>query len=204
LNILNDPWNFVYLAGFVVYLRIRGVYARRTRSEERVYRQVDGLEVFLILLVIPSSLLFPLLYLFTPILAFADYPLPVSVRWCGVLVMLFALWLFWRSHADLGRNWSISLEIRKGHELVRHGVYRRIRHPMYAAIWLWSVAQGMLLSNWLAGWSALMTFAPMYFLRTPREERMMCEFLGQAYRDYMSQTGRLWPRISKRSDSAQP
>jgi protein-S-isoprenylcysteine O-methyltransferase Ste14 len=111
--------------------------------------------------------------------------------------MLLALWLFWRSHADLGLNWSVSLEIRAEHELVQHGVYRRIRHPMYAAIWLFSAAQGMLLENWLAGWSALVPFAPMYFVRTPREERMLCEFLGQPYRDYMQQTGRLWPRLRR-------
>ncbi len=50
--------------------------------------------------------------------------------------MVAALWLFWRSHADLGRNWSQAFELRKGHELITHGVYRVVRHPMYAAIWL--------------------------------------------------------------------
>ena len=45
------------------------------------------------------------------------------------------------AHADLGLNWSITLEMRKGHELIVHGVYRRIRHPMYAAIFLFAVAQ---------------------------------------------------------------
>ena len=73
--------------------------------------------------------------------------------------MLAALWLFWRSHADLGQNWSVSLEIRKDHRIVQHGVYRLIRHPMYASIWLWSIAQALLLANWLAGWSAVVPFA---------------------------------------------
>jgi protein-S-isoprenylcysteine O-methyltransferase Ste14 len=125
--------------------------------------------------------------------AFADYRLPTAARWCGAVVMVFALWLFWRSHADLGRNWSVTLEIRKGHQLVRHGVYRTIRHPMYASIWLWGLAQGLLLPNWLAGWFALVTFAPLYFMRTPREEQMMTEFFGNEYRDYMRKTGRLIP-----------
>jgi len=86
-----------------------------------------------------------------------------------------ALWLFWRSHVDLDLNWSMALELRLGHQLVRHGVYRSIRHPMYAAIWLFSICQGMLLQNWLAGWSALASFALMYFTRTPREEAMMAD-----------------------------
>jgi protein-S-isoprenylcysteine O-methyltransferase Ste14 len=42
--------------------------------------------------------------------------------------MTLAVWLFWRSHADLGRNWSPSLELREGHELVTEGVYRYVRH----------------------------------------------------------------------------
>ena len=109
--------------------------------------------------------------------------------------MLFALWLFWRSHADLGQNWSVSLEVCKDHQLVTAGTYKWIRHPMYLSIWLWCLAQSLLLSNWLAGPSSLILFGVMYFLRTPREEQMMREFFGQQYVDYMSRTGRLFPRL---------
>ena len=38
-------------------------------------------------------------------------------------------------------------------------------------------------------------FAVMYFFRLPREERLMCEAFGVEYRQYMRQTGRLFPRI---------
>jgi len=200
MNLLNDPWNIVFFVGFLAYLRIRGVYAHRTKHEPKTHRQIDGLEKVLLIAVIASSLLLPLLYLFTPLLSFADYELPAAFRWLGAAVMISALWLFWRSHADLGQNWSVSLEIRKQHTLVKHGVYRLIRHPMYAAIWLFSIAQALLLANWLAGWSAVVPFAVMYFLRTPREERMMCQFFGQEYEDYMRQTGRLFPRIWKARD----
>ena len=198
MNLLKSPWHIVFFLGFLAYLGIRGAYARRTRNIEKVHRQVDRQEKILLLVVISSTMLPPLLFLFTPLLSFADYRLPVFVPWCGAAIMLPALWLFWRSHADLGQNWSATLEVRKDHQLVTHGVYRRIRHPMYAAIILWGLAQGLLLSNWLAGWSTLAPFLLMYVLRTPREERMMCEFFGDAYRDYMRQTGRLLPRLFDR------
>jgi protein-S-isoprenylcysteine O-methyltransferase Ste14 len=201
MNILQR-WNVIFFLGFIAYLTIRGVYARRTKREVKVHRQIDGLEKALLFLVISSSTLLPLVYLFTPLLAFADYRLPAFAPWCGTAIMVVALWLFWRSHADLGQNWSVSLEVRKDHQLVSHGVYRSIRHPMYASIFLWSIAQALLLPNWLAGWSALGPFAVMYILRTPREERMMCEFFGQDYRDYMGQTGRIFPRIKGRKDAA--
>lgn len=192
---LRQPWSVAFLVGFVAYIAIRGVYARRSKSVATAHRRVDAVEKALMLLVIPTSVLLPLLYLFTPWLGFADYRLPAAAPWLGAAVMPAALWLFWRSHADLGRHWSVTLEVREGHALVDRGVYRRIRHPMYASIFLWCVAQGLLLPNWLAGWCALATFWLLYVVRTPREERMMCEFLGQAYRDYMGRTGRLFPRV---------
>jgi protein-S-isoprenylcysteine O-methyltransferase Ste14 len=194
MNFLTNPWNVVFFVGWVVYLRIRGVYAQRTKRLETTHRQVDLLEKILLFSVIAGSTLAPLLYLFTPLLAFADYGLPTFAPWVGTAIMLVALELFWRSHADLGQNWSVSLEVRKNHQLITHGVYQLIRHPMYASIWLWGIAQALLLPNWLAGWSLLVPFAAMYFLRVPREERMMRDFFGQQYIDYMAHTGRLFPR----------
>ena len=71
---------------------------------------------------------------------------------------------------------------------------------MYASIWVWCLAQGLLLENWLAGWYAFVAFALMYFVRTPREERMMCESFGNEYRDYMRQTGRFIPHMNFKND----
>jgi protein-S-isoprenylcysteine O-methyltransferase Ste14 len=197
-----EAWNIVFLVSFIAYVTIRGVYERRTRNNEKTVRRVDGRDRTLIFIMAVGGLLLPVVYLFTPWLAFADYRLPPFVPWCGTAVMGAALWLFWRSHADLGQNWSVTLEIRKGHQLVKHGVYRWIRHPMYASIWLFGLGQAMLLENWLAGWSGFVAFALMYFVRTPREEHMMCEFFGQEYGDYMRQTGRLFPRLHLKNDTS--
>src|ERR1700683_3357230 len=189
-----QTWTLFFLIGLIICLGILYFFARQTRGNEKAVSR-KGWDGILMPIVSVGTLLLPALYLFTPWLAFADYRLPAWAPWFGTLVLCFALWLFWRSHADLGPNWSVTLEVRKVHQLVRHGVYRSIRHPMYASIWLISVARGLLLQNWLAGWSALVTFAIMYFVRTSREERMMCEVFGEEYRAYMRQTGRIFPRL---------
>lgn len=194
------PWNMVFLVGLIAYVIIRGVFEQRSKNNERAVSRSDSRDRFLILIMVVGGIILPCVYLFTPWLRFADYRLPAFVPWFGAAVMVGALWLFWRSHTDLGKNWSLTLEIRKGHQLVTHGVYRLIRHPMYAAIWLFSLAQGLLLENWLAGWSAFVAFAIMYFVRIPQEERMMFEFFGTEYSDYMLQTGRLFPRIRAKHD----
>jgi len=68
---------------------------------------------------------------------------------------------------------------------------------MYASIWLWGIAQALVLQNWIAGWASLVLFLPMYVLRVPREEQLMLEQFGEAYRMYMNQTGRVIPRLGE-------
>jgi protein-S-isoprenylcysteine O-methyltransferase Ste14 len=199
MNILQPP-NAVFFLGLVVYFGIRHVFINRTKKEKRTVRRVDAVEKILLGVMFLAVLLLPLLYLFTPLLSFADYRLPWFIRWSGAAVMVTSIWLFWRSHVDLGQNWSVSLEVRENHELVSNGVYRLVRHPMYASIWLWGIAQGMVLENWLAGWAVLLAFAAMYFIRTPREERLMTETFGEAYRQYSVQTGRVFPRLMKAAE----
>jgi len=193
--LLARPWDFVFLAGFLVYAGIRHTYERRARGRGSVVRRFDRLEKSLIAIVAVGTVALPILHVLTPLFRFADVDLPAALHWAGLVAMLAALWLFQRSHADLGGEWSITLEIREGHRIIEHGVYRRIRHPMYAAIWLFSLAQALLLHNWVAGPSALVTFAPLYFLRVPREEALLREHFGEDYRAYERRTGRLWPRL---------
>jgi protein-S-isoprenylcysteine O-methyltransferase Ste14 len=191
----GQPWSIVFLLSLTAYAAVRVVFERRTRQNVKTASRADGRDRALIVIALVGWLVLPLLYLFTPWLAFAAYQLPAFAPWCGTAVMGAALWLFWRAHADLGQNWSVTLELRRGHQLIQQGVYRLIRHPMYASILLYGLGQGLLLANWLAGWSAFLAFALLYLVRTPREEQMMCEYFGQAYRDYMRRTGRVFPRL---------
>jgi protein-S-isoprenylcysteine O-methyltransferase Ste14 len=194
------PFHLVFLAGFVVYLSIRHKFMTYTRGRERVVNRCGTCERALLGIVTVGTMLLPMVAVFTNWLRFADYRLPLPVQIAGTVVMVLALWLFWRSHADLDLNWSMTLDVREGHQIVSHGVYSRIRHPMYAAIWLFALSQALLLDNWLAGWAGVATFGIMYLIRTPREEAMMCEHFGDEYRSYMRRTGRLFPRIRAATD----
>ena len=105
------------------------------------------------------------------------------------------LWLFHRSHADLGTNWSITLEVREKHQLVTQGIYRHVRHPMYLALLLYSVGQALVLPNWVVGPSYGVVMALMFGLRVGPEERMMLEEFGKDYEAYMARTKRLVPGV---------
>jgi protein-S-isoprenylcysteine O-methyltransferase Ste14 len=137
----------------------------------------------------------PAIYVASGFPSVAEYParpLPIAL---GAVVYATAMWLFRRSHKDLGRNWSISLEIRDQHRLVSNGIYRLIRHPMYTAFWLMGLGQALLLPNWVAGGAGLVGFGVLYFLRIDHEERMMIQTFGDEYRSYMTRTKRIIPLV---------
>lgn len=190
----NGWGSLVWLAALVFMAIIRAPYARRAAGEAISERQAVLTERVLLALVMLGGSVLPLVHLATGALGFVDYALPDWAAFAGAGLLIPAFWLFWRSHADLDRNWSVTTELHESHKLVTSGVYKRIRHPMYAAIWLIFLAQSLLVQNWIAGPAGAFAFAVMYFIRIPYEEAMMRERFGDAYDEYSRRAGRLWPR----------
>jgi len=193
---IDNIFELIFLAGFIAGSVIRKVYTFKCRHGKAVKKHKSVVDIILISAG-GVGMVLPLFYLFSPWLNFADYHLPGWLGWIGTAVFAMALLLLWRSHADLGRNWSAILRIRQEHSLVTGGLYRHIRHPMYAAHLLWAIAQGLLLENWLAGWAFLIVFVPLYLVRVPKEERMMLEQFDEQYRQYVSRTGGIIMRFWK-------
>jgi len=186
-----------YLVGLIIGSFIRAWYAKKYKQDRKAIFREEGLVVGLLASLWGGAILLPLLHVFTRWLDFADFDFPAWIGWVGVVTFAFALWLLWRSHADLGRNWRVTTETIEGHKLVTIGVFRHIRHPMYSAHFLWGIAQVLLIHNWIAGFASLIVMLPMYLFRVRREEKMMVEQFGDEYRTYMSQTGRIVPRFIK-------
>jgi protein-S-isoprenylcysteine O-methyltransferase Ste14 len=140
--------------------------------------------------------LLPFIYVATGFPRFANYQFQPLLAWIGAAIAIASLVLFHLTHRALGRNWSVSLDLRESHRLVTEGVYRYVRHPMYSAFWLWAIAQALLLPNLIAGLSGLVGFGILYSFRVAQEERLMLDAFGAEYADYMARTGRVVPRIS--------
>ena len=184
-----------FIALVIGWYLIRYEYARRFRRERIVVSARGNRETALLLISLTGLGILPLIYIATAIPRFAAYTFHPVQAWLGVLFAIAALVMFQLTHRALGRNWSISLDVREGHQLITDGIYRRVRHPMYSAFWLWAVAQALLLPNWVAGFAGLVGFGTLFFGRVAREERMMLETFGDSYREYMGRTGRLFPLI---------
>lgn len=182
------------LAANLALLAIRAPHGWRSRSVRVVDSRRGAVESGL--LALASAVLFvPFAWILTPWLAFADYPLHPLVFGLGIEFLVVGLWLFHRSHRDLGTNWSPSLEVRESHRLVREGVYRKVRHPMYTSLLFFSVGQALVLPNAVAGSAYLLAMALMIALRLGPEERMMLDAFGAEYEAYRSRTKRLVPGV---------
>lgn len=183
----------VWSLGIVAWCAIRYPHQRRARKLQ-VTRHKRSAEEKLLLTGTSFGLVFvPVIWLTTGWPSSFDYTLNPFAAIAGAVCMLAFLWLFHLVHQQLGRNWSITLEIRQEHKLVTEGLFRHVRHPMYSSFWLWAVAQALLLPNWIAGLAGLVSISALYFRRVYREEQMMVETFGPEYRTYMAKTKRIIP-----------
>lgn len=190
-------FKLTYWAALVAQIFIRAPYAKGQKAAPKTDRRVSATETILVGLLSVFVGIFPLIYSLTNWLDFANYTLPDWLGWLGVVIMILSLLLFWRAHHDLKSNWSPTLEIRQDQTLITNGIYRYIRHPMYASQFVWAIAQILLLQNWLAGPLNLIFFTLFYILRARPEEQMMIDRFGDQYRDYLKTSGGIipkWPR----------
>jgi protein-S-isoprenylcysteine O-methyltransferase Ste14 len=184
----------VVLAATLTMVGIRAPHGRRSRNVRVVGSYKTSLETGLLVLAWLGFFI-PLIWLASQVLSFAEYPLRPGPLVAGVISLVLGLWLFYKSHADLGTNWSITLEVREQHRLVTQGVYCRIRHPMYSALALYSVGLALVIPNWIAGPSNGVAFAILFALRVHAEEQMMSEAFGDEYAAYAARTKRLVPGV---------
>ncbi|MEM7004326.1 MAG: protein-S-isoprenylcysteine O-methyltransferase [Pseudomonadota bacterium] len=193
---INGWASLGWLALIISISVIRAPHSKRNKSNVITEKKSVSVERVLLALVAIGGTFIPLIHLATGMLSFANYRLPDWAAIIGFILIVPTLWLFWRSHTDLGQNWSVTVEAREGHTLITNGVYGRIRHPMYTAIWMGFLLQPLFVQNWVAGFTGILSFGLMYLLRVPYEENMMREQFGESYEAYCSRTGRLLPKFS--------
>ena len=191
-----SPWiaKAVYVAATLTMFVIRAPHGNLSRTV-KVARSYRGAREAVVLAFAWIGFLVPIIWLASPALSFAEYQLRPGPFIAGVAGLVLGLWLFHRSHADLGANWSVTLEIRQNHQLVTRGIYRRIRHPMYASLLLYGFGQALVVPNWIAGPMYVVSMAILFGFRVGPEEAMMLETFGNQYSEYMTHTKRLIPGV---------
>lgn len=132
-------------------------------------------------------------------MAWAAIGLPPWLRWAGLVLgasaVPMALWVF----RSIGTNVSETVLTKGEHELVTHGPYRWVRHPLYATGSALFVGIGLMSAN---GFILVFAIAVPILLRLfviPIEEQELVRKFDGAYERYRTQTGRLLPRFTQSS-----
>ncbi|AJD39888.1 isoprenylcysteine carboxylmethyltransferase family protein [Rhizobium sp. SEMIA 4085] len=185
----------LWVLGVVAWYIIRYPFERRAKRVRVVSHRRSRTETIGLASALLGLAIVPGFYVATGMPQAADYPARAWAVALGVVLFAAAMWVFRRTHKELGRNWSITLEIRDQHQLICSGPYAFVRHPMYTSFLLMGLGQAFLLSNWIVGLAGLIGFAILFFLRVDKEERMMLEIFGAQYRAYMDRTKRIIPYL---------
>ncbi|MBR4110437.1 MAG: isoprenylcysteine carboxylmethyltransferase family protein [Clostridia bacterium] len=97
----------------------------------------------------------------------------------------------------LGANWGNNVVIYTNHTLVTDGVYKVVRHPLYASI-IWMIyAVGILYKNYLVIILNTIIFIPFMTYRAKQEEKEL-EKIFEEYKNYKKRVGMFFPKILKR------
>jgi protein-S-isoprenylcysteine O-methyltransferase Ste14 len=137
------------------------------------------------------------------LLAVRRLPPPMNLRlipdadWVlltGALICLFGLFITLWARRTLAGNWSSDVTFKQGHELVRTGPYRFVRHPIYTGLLVMCLGTTIEIGKLRGGLAlALMTVA--FWIKLKQEERLMLRHFPDEYPVYQRQVKALVPFI---------
>lgn len=114
--------------------------------------------------------------------------------WTGAAMLAGGLAFTVWARRVLGGNWSGSVTVKEGHELVRTGPYALVRHPIYTGLLLGFLGTALARAEW-RGVVAVAILLPALWRKLRLEERWMGETFGPAYADYRQGTAALIPYL---------
>ena len=174
---------------FLLYWQIKAANTKTTQRLEPAASRLLRVFIFLIAiaLLVTTRIPFPWLYL-------QLWPVGLWPFWLGAAVtiagLLFAVWA--RQH--LGSNWSRSVTIKQGHELITTGPYAVVRHPIYTGILTGFLGMAIAISQ-VRGFIVVVLVFLALWIKLRMEEQWMRSQFGEAYAAYAHRTAALVPYL---------
>lgn len=179
----------VAVAGIVAYALV--AYPLRARA--RAARQPSVLQGAGLARWLPYFVWVP--YVVIAIRPGPELDVPEALRWAGLAVTalgpLICIW----SALTLGRHFDLEVEVHGGHEVVRSGPYRLVRHPIYLGLLVHFLGACLATGNLVLVTGTALVTVPGLYLRARAEERLLREHLGVAYERYAREVPMLVPFV---------
>jgi len=116
------------------------------------------------------------------------------VGWMGAAMTAagigVALWARWH----LGTNWSGVVTLKEGHELIRTGPYRSIRHPIYTGILLAMIGSAVTMGQ-VRGLIGVAILWAAFYVKARREESFLAQEFGERFTEHAQHTGMFLPKM---------
>jgi protein-S-isoprenylcysteine O-methyltransferase Ste14 len=174
---------------FFLYWQIKAAHTKTTQRLEPAASRILRAFIFLIAIVLLSTTRIPLPWLYLQL-----WPVGFWRFWLGAAVtiagLLFAVWA--REH--LGRNWSRSVTIKQGRDLITTGPYAAVRHPIYTGILAGFLGMAIAMSQ-VRGFIVFLLFFLAFWIKLRMEEQWMRSQFGEEYATYAHQTAALVPYV---------
>ena len=175
---------------FTIYWLVSALKRKKTKQRESMAHRLTY--------TLPIVVVFYLLYdarLGIAWLGTYFMPHTTEVQWAGVAVMVFGLGIACWARVHLGTNWSGVVTLKEGHELIRTGPYRNIRHPIYTGILIgflgWAIVGGQ-----VRGLIGMVVVWLSFYIKAKREEKFLAQEFGAKFEEHTQHTGMFLPKFS--------
>lgn len=121
-------------------------------------------------------------------------PYSPVVEWAGVLLTATGVGMAFWARWHLGANWSGAVTLKEGHELIRTGPYRAIRHPIYTGILLALLGTAVTAGEVRALMAVGIVWISFY-IKARREESFLAQEFGRGFTEHLQHTGMFLPRV---------
>jgi protein-S-isoprenylcysteine O-methyltransferase Ste14 len=123
-------------------------------------------------------------------------PVEITLESLGVILFITGLTIRVQGKRTLGKYFSGDLRVLEDHEIVKDGMYRYVRHPLYLGFICLLLAVPLIFFHSLFGFVVMLVLVvPIFLNRIRNEETMLIKQFGDAYTEYMRTTKRLFPFI---------
>ena len=195
----DQIFRWLFVAVVATAFAISGFFRYQARqSGETIARVSEGKLnlAFRIVFAAPFYLAM-LAYMINPAwMDWSSIPAPLWLRWIGNTLAVGMLPLLWWVMVSIGKNISETFLTKQNHQLVTHGPYRWVRHPLYSVATVLFLSLGIAAANWFIITMALIAFIGIAVYVVPKEEVELVRKFGRVYEDYQSRTGRFAPRLT--------
>jgi protein-S-isoprenylcysteine O-methyltransferase Ste14 len=182
-------WFFILLFCIIVIQRILETFSRREKEQGEIHQKWT-LNLYIVSHVIVGAGTILEFLLLKRDINFIVTIVGITLYLCGLIIRNWAI-------RSLGKFWSIHIEMRKNHKMIRTGPYKYVRHPAYLSILCETWGVPLIMNAYFTFLFAVVIYIPITFVRIYYEEKQCLKIFGPDYKAYKREAGSLLPRIRR-------